>query len=143
MKQTDSQRGETRGCSGGQEQSLRGADTDQDPQEASTTSTSVRHALMTIMEGKKERKRKKRKHSSDQRLHTTDPRIPTNPKQDLTRKKKVLKIRKSREIKTRRDGGTWLNTARRMKSAESRLRGFYSRTNNPASITNYLNPSVN
>lgn len=43
----------------------------------------------------------------------------------------------------RRDGGTWLNTAGRMKSGESRLQGFYSRTKNPASLTNHLNPSVN
>ena len=43
----------------------------------------------------------------------------------------------------RRDGGIWLDIAGRMKSAESRLRGFYSRTNKPASLTNYLNPSVN
>ena len=65
--------------------------------ENQTTGASAEHALMTITERKKERKRKKRKHSSHQRLQTTDSRIPTNPKQDLTRKKKVPKIRKSRD----------------------------------------------
>ena len=40
------------------------------------------------------KKTRKKKSSSDQRLQTTDLRIPTNPKQDLKKKKKkVLKTR--------------------------------------------------
>lgn len=67
----------------------------------------------------------------DQRLQSTDSRVPTNPKQDLKKKKQtVLKTRDKADKSDQGGRRTW-------KYHRNPDSGKLYRTNNPASLTNY------
>ena len=103
--ETASPRGQTRGCGegGGAESGV----SRRKPGYAGRRNQGLLSNMLWCAVTEKNKKRKCNKKSIVLiRLQTTDSRIPTNPKQDLKRKKKVLKIRKSTEITVRRAGGT-------------------------------------